>query len=199
MYHRVQPKRRGKGIEFLHSGAYPNGGRSVAALAKSANAALNELDDLRCPGKTVGCGVELLKEAFHYSLAFDRQANGHCRTDRGWHFFCPEMPEETFTPAFEIRKAAKPGNFLPFKPIPDIRIRFHRSLHDSPAKPLHNDQVIDFDETSEYLTFHLPECSEEVVFPWVLAQMSKAEILEPESLRKYLKESADSIIFTCKT
>lgn len=190
----------GKVVEFLHLGAYPNGGRSVAALAKRANGALNELDDLRCPGKTVGCGVKLLKEAFCYSLAFDRQSNGHCRTARDWHFFCPEMPEETFTPNPEIYETAKPDNFLPFKPIPDIRIRFHRSLYDSLyAKPLHKDQVIDFDETSEYLTLHLPECSEEVVFPWVLAQMGKAEILEPESLRKYLKESADSIIFTCKT
>lgn len=98
-----------------------------------------------------------------------------------------EMLSETFKPNPEIYEAAKPGNFLQFKQIPNIKIRFHRSLHDSLyAKPLHKDQVIDFDESSEYLTLHLPECSEEVVLPWVLAQMGKAEILEPESMRNIL-------------
>lgn len=96
-----------------------------------------------------------------------------------------EMLTETFTPNPEIYEAAKPGNLLQFEKIPNIKIRFHRSIHDSLyAKPLHKDQVIDFDETSEYLLLHLPECSEEVVLPWVLAQMGKAEILEPESLRE---------------
>lgn len=95
-----------------------------------------------------------------------------------------EMLEEKFKPDPEIYEAAKPGKFLQFKQIPDITIRFHRSIHDAVyAKPLHIDQKIDFDETSEYLTLHLPGCSEEIVLPWVLAQMGKAEILEPESLR----------------
>jgi len=80
------------------------------------------------------------------------------------------MLDEKMKPKPKIPKAAKPGNFQRLKKITDIRIRFHCSLHDSPyAKPLHKDQVIDFDETSEYLTLHLPESSEAVVLPWVLA------------------------------
>ena len=106
-----------------------------------------------------------------------------------------EMLAETFKPNPEIYEAAKPGNFLQFKQIPNIKIRFHRSLHDSLyAKPLHKDQVIDFDETSEYLTLHLPQCSEEVVLPWVLAQMGKAEIIEPEMLRRRVCLKAEQII-----
>lgn len=98
-----------------------------------------------------------------------------------------EMLSETFKPNPEIYEAARPGNFLQFKKIPNIKIRFHRSIHDSLyAKPLHKDQIIDFDETSEYLMLHLPECFEEVVLPWVLSQMGKAEIEEPKTLRDQL-------------
>lgn len=110
-----------------------------------------------------------------------------------------EMLSETFKPNPEIYEAAKPGNFLQFKKIPNIKIRFHRSIHDSLyAKPLHINQRIDFDETSEYLTLHLPECSEEVVLPWVLAQMGKAEILKPESMRESVSIFAKKIIITHK-
>lgn len=106
-----------------------------------------------------------------------------------------QLLEEHFKPNPEIYEAAKPGSFLQFKQIPNIKIRFHRSLHDSLyAKPLHIDQCIDFDETSEYLTLHLPESPEEVVIPWVLAQLGQAEILEPEFLRDKVCHAAKLII-----
>lgn len=84
---------------------------------------------------------------------------------------------------------------MPSSPkIPNIRIRFHRSIHDALyAKPLHIDQVIDFDETSEYLTLHLPGCSEEIVLPWVLSQMGKTEILELEFLREKVCQAAEIV------
>ena len=106
-----------------------------------------------------------------------------------------QLLEEHFKPNPEIYEAAKPGNFLQFKQIPNIKIRFHRSLHDSLyAKPLHIDQKIDFDETSEYLLLNLPEFPEEVVIPWVLAQLGQAEILEPEFLRDRVCDFSKKII-----
>lgn len=106
-----------------------------------------------------------------------------------------EMLEEKFKPNPEIYEAAKPGKFLQFKQIPNIEIRFHRSIHDAVyAKPLHIDQRIDFDERSAYLTLHLPGCSEEVLIPWILSQLGKAEILEPEFLREKICRAAEMVV-----
>ncbi len=106
-----------------------------------------------------------------------------------------ELLDKKFIPAPKIYEAVEAGTFLDFKTIKDILISFHRSLHDKLyAMPLHKDQVIKFNNVDEYLTVELPECSEEVLIPWILAQKGEAIVIKPENLRMKIHEAAKRIL-----
>ena len=90
-----------------------------------------------------------------------------------------ELLKNEFTPDREIIKSVNPDDFLGFEKIKDVKLRADgHALDRLKSSPLHTHQLIREDGTVE-----IPAVAKEVLFPFILSQEGKVELLEPADLR----------------
>ena len=90
-----------------------------------------------------------------------------------------ELLKSEFTPDREIIKSVNPDDFLGFEKIQNVKLRADgHALDHLKSSPLHTHQLIREDGTVE-----IPAVAKEVLFPFVLSQEGKVELLEPAALR----------------
>ena len=88
-----------------------------------------------------------------------------------------------FTPSRAIIDSVNPDDFLGFQKIRDVKLKVTGTALDNlKASPLHSRQVIHSDGTAD-----IPAVTKEVLFPFVLSQLGRVELLEPAALRAELK------------
>ena len=101
-----------------------------------------------------------------------------------------ELLKGDFEPSKEIIASVNPDDFLGFEKIKNVKLHADSyALDRLKSSPLHTHQIIHDDGIVE-----IPAVAKEVLFPFILSQEGRVQILEPADLKSELKNKLQKML-----